>query len=65
MGFSRQEHWSGLWGFPGGSDSKEYCSGLLFPFAGIFPTQGLHPHFLFWQVDLSLSHRGSPEIGYK
>ena len=35
MGFSRQEHWSGL----------------PFPLPGIFITQGWNPHLLHWQVD--------------
>ena len=45
MGFSRQEHWSGL--------------PLLLQ--GIFPTQGLNLHFLHRPVDSSpLSHLGKP-----
>ena len=38
MGFSRQEYWSGL-----------LLQGILLQ--GIFPTQGLNPHLLHWQVD--------------
>ena len=35
-----------------------HCHFLL---QGIFPTQGLNPHFLHWQMDsLPLSHLGSP-----
>ena len=31
------------------------------PLQGIFPTQGLNPRLLHWQVDsLPLSHLGSP-----
>ena len=34
-----------------------------FPSPGIFPTQGLNPHLLHWQVDsLPLSQRGSPSV---
>ena len=36
MGFSRQEHWSGL----------------PFLLQGIFPTQGFNPHALQWQATL-------------
>ena len=44
MRFSRQEYWSGL----------------LFAPPGIFPTQGLNPCLLHWQVDyLLLSHLGN------
>ena len=47
MGFSRQEHWSGLHTL----------------FQGIFPTQGLNPHLLHWQaVSLPLSHLGSSPL---
>ena len=43
MGFSRQEHWSGL----------------PFPFPGDLPDPGSHLHLLHWQADsLSLSHWG-------
>ena len=43
-------------GFP----RQEYWSELYFLLQGIFPTQGLNPHLLCWQVDsLSLSHQGS------
>ena len=46
MGFSKQEYWSGL----------------PFPPLGIFPTQGLNLHFLYWQADsLPLSHLWSPK----
>ena len=49
MGFTRQEHWSRL----------PFCS------PGIFPTQGLNPCLLHWQVDsLPLSHQGSPLCMY-
>ena len=50
MEFSRQEYWSGL----------------PFLLQGIFPTQGLNPTLLHWQVDsLPLSHLGStPFDGY-
>ena len=45
MGFSRQENWMG-------------CHFLL---QGIFPTQGLKLHLLYWHADsLPLSHLGSP-----
>ena len=45
MGFPRQEYWSGF-PFP--------------PPEGIFPTKGLKPGLLHWQVDsLLLSHQGS------
>ena len=45
VGFSRQENWSRL----------------SFPSPGSFPTQGLNPHLLHWEVDsLPLSHQGSP-----
>ena len=48
MGFLRQESWSGL----------------HFLLQGIFLTQGLNLHFLYWQADsLPLSHQGSPESG--
>ena len=39
------------------------CAGVgcHFLLQGIFPTQGLNPHLLHWQVDsLPLSHQGSP-----
>ena len=37
-----------------------HCHFLL---QGIFPTQGLNPHFLHWQMDsLPLSHLGNPNI---
>ena len=45
------------WNFPGKS------TGVGYPFLlqGIFPTQGLNPHLLYWQADpLSLGHLGSP-----
>ena len=39
---------------------QEYWSGLPFPSAGVFLTQGLNRHLLHWQVDsLPLSHQGS------
>ena len=45
LGFSRQEHWSGL----------------PFLFQGIFLTQGSNPHLLHWQVaSLPPAHLGSP-----
>ena len=45
MGFSRQEHWTGL----------------PFPLQGIFLTQGSKPCLLHWQADsLPMSHQGSP-----
>ena len=44
MGFPRQEYWSGL----------------PFPPPGMFPAQGLNPHFLHWQVgSLPPSHLGT------
>ena len=44
-----------------GISQQEYCSGLPFPFPGIFLTQGLNLRFLHWRVDsLPLSHQGSP-----
>ena len=48
IGFSRQEH----------------CSGLPCPpLQGIFPTQGSNLHLLHWQVDsLLLSHQASPYL---
>ena len=50
MGFSRQEHWSGL----------------PFPPPGIFLTQGSNPHLwhlLHWQADsLQLRPLGSPSF---
>ena len=49
MGFSRQEHWMD-------------CHFLL---QGIFPTLGLNPSLLHWQVDfLRLSHLGSSPKNY-
>ena len=49
MGFSRQEHWSGL---------------PCIPLQGIFPTQGLNVpllHFLYWQAgSLPLAPPGKP-----
>ena len=48
---------SSVHGFP----RQEYWSGLLFLLQGIFPTQGLNPCLLHWQVDsLPPSHQGSP-----
>ena len=45
MEFSRQKYWSGL----------------LFPFSGIFLTQGSKPGLLYcWQILYHLSHQGSP-----
>ena len=39
---------------------QEYWSGLPFPSAGIFPTQGSNLLLLHWQVDsLPLGHLGS------
>ena len=45
-----------------GLPRQEYCSGLPFPsLQGIFPTQGLNPHLLHWQVgSLPLRRLGSP-----
>ena len=49
MGFSRQEYWSGF-------------QALL---QGIFPTQGLNPRLLHWQVDsLPLAPPVKPVLGY-
>ena len=46
-----------LWVFPG----KTIGMGCHFLLQGIFPTQGLNPSLLHWQVDsLPLSHQGSP-----
>ena len=46
-----------LWDFPGNNTGV----GHHFLFQGIFPTQGLNPHLLHWQMDsLPLSHQGSP-----
>ena len=48
MGFSRQGHWSGCHFLP----------------QGIFPTPGLNPRLLHWQVgSLPLSRQGSMKIG--
>ena len=45
-----------LWDFPG-KNTGVGCHSLL---QGIFPTQGLNPHLLHWQVNsLVLSHLGS------
>ena len=45
------------WKFPG-KNTGVSCHFLL---KSIFPTQGLNPHLLHWQVDsLPLSHWGSP-----
>ena len=47
LGFSRQEHWSGL----------------PFPFPGIFPTQGSNPHLLcllHWQAVFATGSPGKP-----
>ena len=47
-----------LWDFP----SKNTGEGCHFFLQGIFPIQGLNPHFLHWQIDsLPLSHQGSPK----
>ena len=51
---------------PGSSDhviSQQECWSWVAIFRlGIFPTQGLSPSLLYWQVDsLPLSHEGSPE----
>ena len=44
------------WDFPG----KNTGVGCHFLLQGIFPTQGLNPHFLHWQADsLPLNHLGS------
>ena len=46
-----------------GSPRQGYWSELPFPSPGdlLFPTQGLNPCLLQWQVDpLPLSHQGSP-----
>ena len=44
---------------------QEYWSGLPFHSQRIFPTQGLNPHLLHWQVDSSLRrHQGSPYYFY-
>ena len=46
------------WEFPG----KNPGLGCHFLLQGIFPTQGLNPHLLHWQVgSLPLSHPGGPE----
>ena len=46
---------------PMGFPRQEYWSGLPFPSPGIFPTHGLNPHLLHWQMDsLPPSHQGSP-----
>ena len=43
--------------------SKKTGVGWHFLFQGIFPTQGLNPGLLHWQVDsLPLSHQGSPML---
>ena len=43
-----------------GSPRQEYWSGLPFPSPGVFPTQGLNPRLLHWQVgSLPLSHQGN------
>ena len=45
------------WDFPG-KNTEVGCHFLL---QGIFPTQGLNPSLLHWQVNsLPLSHQGSP-----
>ena len=37
--------------------------GSLSLLQGIFPTQGLNPFLLYWQMDsLQLSHQGSPHL---
>ena len=47
MEFSRQEYWSGL----------------PFPTPGIFPTKGLNPHLLHWQVGFfTTAPPGKPQI---
>ena len=47
------------WIFPG----KNSGVGCHFLLQGIFPTQGLNPCLLHWQVDsLPLSHLGSPSL---
>ena len=47
-------------GFP----RQEYCSrGGHFLLQGIFLTQGLNPHLLYWQAgSLPLSHQDSPYL---
>ena len=43
--------------------SQKTGVGWHFLFQGIFPTQGLNPGLLHWQVDsLPLSHQGSPML---
>ena len=51
------------WDFPGKNTGEwAACYSLL---QGIFPSQGLNPCFLHWQVDsLLLSHQGSPSIPF-
>ena len=45
---------------PGDSPGKNTGVGCHLLLQGIFPTQGLNPHLLHWQVDsLPLSHQGS------
>ena len=47
------------WDFPG----KNTGVGCPFLLQGIFPTQGLNPGLLHWQVgSLPLSHQGSPSV---
>ena len=47
------------WDFPG----KNVGMGCHFLLQGIFPTQGLNPHLLHWQVGfLPLSHQGHPYL---
>ena len=49
------------WDFPG----KNTGVGGHFLFQGIFPTQGLNPNLLHWQVGpLALSHQGSPHSAH-
>ena len=58
MGFSSQEYWSGLPFPPPGNPLEE---GVATWVEGIFPTPGLNPRLLLWQVDsLPLSNQGSP-----
>ena len=50
------------WNFPG----KNTGMGCHFLLQGIFPTQGVNPCLLYWQVDsLPLCHLGSPFVCFK
>ena len=48
---------------PWDSPGKNTGVGCNFLLQGIFLTQGLNPHLLYWQVDpLLLSHLGGPHV---